>query len=57
MAFIALSEIGGCVLRPLVGLGEQDASGKLLVDVLAEFAEEGVGFGEVFAGVPSRSNK
>ena len=51
MAFqaVAVAEVRGGVLRPLVGLGEQHAPGVLGVDVGAQSLQHGVGLGQVLA--------
>ena len=49
MAFVAVTEIGGRVLRPLIRLRQQHAVVVALVDVPAELPQELVGFGQVLA--------
>ena len=49
VAFLALVEIGDRVLGPLVGFRQQHPVGKIRVDVSAQFAQEGVGLGQVLA--------
>ena len=43
------AEIGACILRPLVGLGQEHPVREALVDVTPELLEERVGFREVLA--------
>jgi hypothetical protein len=45
----AVAEVGGGVLRPLVGLGEQHAVREALVDVPAQLLQEPVRLGQVLA--------
>ncbi len=49
VAFVALAEIGDGVLRPLIGLGQDHAAGILAVHMLAQFFQEDVRLGQVFA--------
>ncbi len=49
VALVAVAEVGGGVLRPLVGLGQQHAAGVVLVHVGAELPEEGVRLRQVLA--------
>ena len=49
MAFVAVAEIGGRVLGPLVRLGQQHSVAELLVDVRAQLAQEGVRLRQVLA--------
>ena len=54
VAFVTVAEIGHGVLGPLVGLGQEQAVLELPVHVGAEFFEERVGLGQVFAvGAPA----
>ncbi len=46
---IGIAEVLDHVGRPLVGLGQQNPAGKLVVDHLAAMFEEGVGLGQVLA--------
>ena len=54
MALVAVAEVRGRVLGPLVRLGEQHAIGEARVDVRAQLLEEGVRRGEVLAVGPLR---
>ena len=49
VALVAVAEVGGGVLGPLVGLGEQHAVRVAGVDVLAQPLQEVVGLGQVLA--------
>jgi hypothetical protein len=49
VALVAVAEVGGGVLGPLVGLGEEHAAGPLLVEVAAELLEVVVGLRQVLA--------
>ena len=48
--FVALAEIGAEVGGPLVGFGQQHFAGIIFVELSAQFLEDGVGFGQIFAG-------
>ena len=49
VALVAVAEVGGRVLRPLVRLGEQHPVREPLVDVGAQLAQERVRLGQVLA--------
>ncbi len=49
MTFVAVAEVAGRVLRPLVRLGQQHAALEPLVHVGPQFLQEGVRFGKVLA--------
>ena len=49
VAFVAVAEIRGRVLRPLVRLGQQHLVAELLVDVRAQLAQKGVRLRQVLA--------
>ena len=49
MRLVAVSEVGDRVLGPLVRLGEQHAVGVVVVDMLAQLAQEPVSLGQVLA--------
>ena len=49
VALVAIAEIFGGVLRPLVGFGEQHAVGIMRVDFSADFLDDGVRLGQILA--------
>ena len=49
VALVALAEVGDDVGRPLVGLGQQDGAGELVIDRLADAPQVLVGLGKVLA--------
>ena len=52
VAFVAIPEIGGRVLRPLVGLGQQHAVLVVAIHLPPDFLDHGVGLGKVFVVGP-----
>ena len=47
--FVAVAEIGAHVRRPLIRFSQEHSAGKRLIQALAQFADYGVGFGQIFA--------
>ena len=48
VAFVAFAEIGADVLRPLIGLGEQDLARRIGVELGPDLLDDGVGLGKIF---------
>ena len=46
--FVAVAKIGADIRRPLIGLSKEHGAGIGNAQALAEFANDGVGFGQVF---------
>jgi len=49
LRFVAVSEIGNGVFRPLVGFRQQHAAGEFKIDMGTQLFQVGVGLGKIFA--------
>ncbi len=47
VAFVALAEIGGHVLGPLIGFRQQELAGRVGIELRADLLDDGVGFREI----------
>ena len=47
--FVAVAKIGADIRRPLIGLSKEHGAGIGNAQALAEFANDGVGIGQVFS--------
>ncbi len=52
VALVAIPEVGGCVLGPLIGLGEEHSTVVFGVDPGSQLPEEGMGLGKVLRHGP-----
>ena len=50
VAFIAVAEVGDGVVRPLIGLGQEQTVLILPIDVASQLLQESMGLGQVLAG-------